>query len=574
MIVRHQKLLRKYVSQDIDFSDVKSASKPFKKILKPKVSNASGLETMIMHYSELLAIWSEHEAKLFIETTRFTADEDIQQRYSFYINSIAPELKKLSNRIYKKISALSKDYALDEEYRIYLKRITNSVELFRDENVRLEKRLANLVNRYDRITGGITVKYEGRELTQAQMSAYFESADRQIRRSAYEALMYARLDKYKELVRIYKKQFELRNKVAENAGFEDFRAYVFRRMERFDYTPEDCLKFHRDIKEHILPVDLKLKEFRKKRLGLDELKPYDKAVDIFSSEPLKPFKTPGELIEKTVMMFSRINPVFSDVIKLMKNNKMFDLACRKNKAPGGYCYYLPETRLPFIFMHANGTHSEMTTLFHEAGHAFHAHFCQEQKLTEYKEASSEISEVASMSMELITMDNWDVFYPDRKDLIRAKLSKLEEIFDLLPWISIIDLIQHWLYTKKDFNISSFENIWLNLMDEYMPATSFKGYEDFKRTRWAAQLHLFHVPFYYIEYAMAQLGALQMWLNYRRDPKKTISSYISGFAFGGSKPLPELFKAVGIQFNFSKEMLVDMSKELINEIQSLTAQLDD
>ncbi|MFI5204314.1 MAG: M3 family oligoendopeptidase, partial [Flavobacteriales bacterium] len=361
----------------------------------------------------------------------------------------------------------------------------------------------------------------------------------------------------------------LRTHVALNSGFKNFRDYKFQELGRFDYGVKECQDMHESIRSEIVPLVKGFYEERKKTLGFDSLRPWDMEVDITGKKPLHPFSTGNELISKTRAAFTRIHPYFGACIASMSELGHFDLESKANKAPGGYNYPLYETGAPFIFMNAVGTHRDLVTMVHEGGHAVHSFLTHSLELTGFKSFPSEVAELASMGMELISMDTWNEFYLNEEELNRAKREQLEKIISLLPWIATVDKFQHWVYTNPGHSLEDRIKNWKIILNEFSTGVvDHSGYEWAQTHSWQRQLHIFEVPFYYIEYAMAQLGAIALWRNYKTNPEKTVKEYTHALSLGYTKTLPEIYQAAGIRFDFSRAYIRELANFVKTEYEKL------
>jgi oligoendopeptidase F len=420
--------------------------------------------------------------------------------------------------------------------------------------------------------GAMVVTFRGKDYTLQQLARFIEETDRDTRREAWELTVNRRLRDREAIEGIFEQLLPLRQQIARNAGHGDYRSYVWKEKKRFDYTPDDCLRFADAIAKTCVPLVNDLDRRRRRDLGLDTLRPWDMAVDPKNRAPLRPFaEDQTELfIDKTKEIFARLSPPLADDFETLRTHRNLDLGSRKGKQPGGYQTSLEEVRQPFIFMNAAGVQRDVETLLHEGGHAFHALASAPEPLVFLRQPPIEFCEVASMSMESLGCEHFDVFYADPTDAARAKRTYLEFVIRSFPWVAIIDSFQHWLYTHPGHSRDDRTAEWLRLMDRFYGEQDWSGYEAAREALWHRQLHLFHIPFYYVEYAMAQLGALQLWMKARHDPRRAVANYRAALALGGTRPLPELFSAAGIRFDFSEKTLQPLMSELRDELERLPA----
>ncbi|MEL7473251.1 MAG: M3 family oligoendopeptidase, partial [Planctomycetota bacterium] len=510
-----------------------------------------------------------------------TGDESAQAAYTRFIESIPPKFKPLAFELDKKQAELSERYPLGARYEVLTRDTSADVELFREDNVPIQTELAKLSQRYDQVMGKLTVRFEGQEKTLPQMGVYFESTDRAKRESAWRAVQARRLEERDTIDGIYDEMIKERHRMAQNAGFETFTGYAFKSKHRFDYTPEHCVAFHEACEKVIVPLLRRLDAERKEALGLDALRPWDLAVDPKGRAPLTPFKDGADLVRKSQVAFERLDGRLATMFAELgdgantdgaRTGALLDLDSRKGKAPGGYQYMRDRSREPFIFMNAAGLHRDLETMVHEAGHAFHSMVCVDEPLLHYRHSPIEFAEVASMTMELLTMPHWggaDGFYPDEGDLARAQRKQMEGSVTLLPWIATIDALQHWIYANPNHTREERTAHWLELDERFGHAVSWNGLEAEREAMWQRQGHLFGVPFYYIEYGIAQLGALGLWLkSIEEGPSPAVEAYLRSLKLGGSRPLPELFAAADLPFDFGPETVKRLADRVEGELAKL------
>ena len=413
----------------------------------------------------------------------------------------------------------------------------------------------------------MTVEFQGQERTLAQLAPFLEQTDRAVRQEAWELAANRRLVDRDLLDDLFDKMKALRVEVAREAGFDDYVAYAFRNRERFDYTPADSIRFHEAVEKAVVPLARAIQKEQRKNLGVPSLRPWDLSVDSLGRPPLKPFDDVARLAEGAEAIFREVDPELGAQFGYLREHGLLDLANRKGKAPGGYQTTYEADRLPFIFMNAVGVDSDVRTLLHEGGHAFHTLASRAEPLAAYRESPLEFCEVASMSMELLGAKGADPFY-DKPQAERSYRKLLEGIVTILPWIATVDAFQHWLYTHPDHSRDDRRTAWRGLIERFGGEVDWSGYEDARDHSWHRQLHIFLYPFYYIEYGVAQLGALQIWKRSLTDRPGAVSSYRSALALGGSKPLPQLFEAAGARFGFDEELIAPLMAAIGDELSHL------
>ena len=562
---------RRFVPAEIDFSDWNSIEPLYRKLLDRDIDNRESLEEWLRDESELNSVVSEEGSRRFINMTCATDNEEFEKVYIHFIENIEPKLKPYNQKINENLLANPHLNDLDKQrYEVLIRHTRNDVELFREENIPLEVEIAKLSQQYQKINGAMTVEFRGKEYTLPQMGIFLQEKDRAIRQEAWQLIVERRLQDAEKLDNLFDKMLKLREQVARNAGFEDFRAYQFRRFARFNYAPEDCIRFHEAVENSVVPLTRDLVEERRRSLELGSVRPWDAFCDRLGRDPLKPFETTDKLLAGCREIFGKVDVELGDKFQQMIDLGLLDLASRKGKAPGGYQSSLSEVRLPFIFMNAVGVNRDVFTLLHEGGHAFHLFAVRDEPLLSYRHSPMEFAEVASMSMEMLSLPYLEIFY-SAKDAARTRYDHLENSIMLLPWIAIIDAFQHWIYTHPDHTAAERSGYFASLMERFSSGIDWSGYEEALRLRWQAQLHLFEYPFYYIEYGIAQLGALQIWLNSLSDEKSAISAYKSALSLGGTRPLPELFTTAGAEFDFSDKTINPLMSIVAVEMEKQKAQ---
>ncbi|MEY3377397.1 MAG: hypothetical protein RLZZ328_412 [Bacteroidota bacterium] len=547
-----QKLAHHYLPKDFVLTDWASLEPYFKELSDRPIEDALGLEKWLKDLSELEAFISEDACWRQIKMTCDTTDKSLEEAFNFFCMEIQPKMQPYADALNKKLMACPFTQSLDKDtYFTYLRAVQKSIDLFRTENIAIQAELSVMQQQYGAIAGKMTITHEGQEYTLQQAAQFLESEDRNIRESVYRKIQERRLEDKTAMHDLFSSLIQKRHQVAVNAGFENYRDYKFVELGRFDYTKEDCYQFHEAVKFHVLPLIDKIYARKKQKLGLEVLKPWDTEAEPAGTKPLRPFTDGKDLYEKSVACFEQLHPFFADCLKKMNSLKHFDLESRKGKAPGGYNCPLAESGAPFIFMNAAGQMSDVTTMVHEGGHAIHSFLSHHLSLSAFKEYPMEIAEVASMSMELFSMDHWQSFFDNETDLNRAKEHQLERTITIFPWIAIIDKFQHWVYEHPAHTIEERTQTWTSILKEFSTGSiDYTGLDEFRAIGWQRQLHLFEVPFYYIEYGIAQLGAIGMWMQYQQNPSAALENYMNALALGGTKTLPELYQTAGIEFNFS------------------------
>ena len=567
-----QKLSHHFLPTDAVLTNWEGLEPYFKTLLAQDLDSVSTLEKWLQNLSELEAFISEDACWRQIKMTCDTTDKSLEESFNFFCMEIQPKMQPYADALNKKLIACPFTADLDKSaYFTYLRSVKKSIELFREENIPIQAELSVLQQQYGTIAGKMTIQFKEQEYTLQQAAQFLENPDRAIREEVYLKIQERRLQDQTSMHDLFSSLIQKRNQVALNAGFANYRDYKFQELGRFDYSKEDCYQFHEAIKLHVLPLIDKIYARKKKKLGVAILKPWDTEAEPAGITPLKPFTDGKDLYNKSVACFEKLNPFFADCLRKMNDLKHFDLESRKGKAPGGYNCPLAESGAPFIFMNAAGQMSDVTTMVHEGGHAIHSFLAHPLSLTAFKEYPMEMAEVASMSMELFTMNHWQSFFDNEEDLNRAKEHQLERTITIFPWIAIIDKFQHWVYENPMHTIEERTASWKNIVAEFSTdSIDYSGLDMYRAIGWQRQLHLFEVPFYYIEYGIAQLGAIGMWMQYQINPNQALENYMNALSLGGTKTLPELYKTAGIEFNFSPNYVKKLMDFTNQELEKLYA----
>ncbi|MEE8169558.1 MAG: M3 family oligoendopeptidase [Phycisphaerae bacterium] len=550
----------------MDASDWGQIEAQFKRLDTRELPDSAGVEQWLRDWSELESIVGEEEQVRYVEMTRQTDDSARERRYLDFVEQVTPSLKRWQDRLDRKLLQAGGGDALPSHYDVLMRQVRNRIDLFRDENVALQTEDEKLRTQYQKICGAMTVQFDGRDQTLQQMSRYLEEPDRSQREAAWRGVAQRRLADRDVMDAVFDEMAGLRHRIAVQADQPDYRAYAFRLLERFDYSPRDCEQFHEAVASAVVPFMRSLQEQRRRAMGLTVLRPWDMAVDPMGRPPLRPFNSEDELTAGCEAVIERLSPELAAQYQRMRREDLLDLGSRKGKAPGGYMTVFERRRLPFIFMNAVGRHDDVHTLLHEAGHAFHAFATRDEPLISYRNAPIEFAEVASMGMELLCEPHLDVFY-ESDELARARREDLEDIVRILCWIATIDAFQHWIYLHPNHTCNERTAAWLDVHERFGGIEDWSGLAPSRAALWHRQLHPFTVPFYYVEYGIAQLGALQLWLNAKSDRKKAISDYRTGLGLGGSRPLPALFRAAGLKFDFSVDLIQRLMSAISRELKN-------
>ncbi len=565
-----KKLERHFLPKDFVITTWENLEPFFKNLLDRPINSKQDLEQWLKDMSEAEAVISEDACWRQINMTCDTTDKALEESFNYFCMEIQPQLQPYADALNKKLINSPFTAELDQQkFFTYLRSVKKSIDLFREENIPVQAELSVMQQQYGAIAGKMTIEVNGQEYTLQQASKFLESKDRKLREEVYRKIQDRRLQDKDAMNDLYTQLIGKRQQVAKNAGFDNYRDYKFVELGRFDYTKEDCFNFHEAVKLHVLPLIEKIYQKKKEKLGLDSLRPWDTEAEPEGIEPLKPFSGGNELYEKSVACFEKLNPFFADCLKKMKELKHFDLESRKGKAPGGYNCPLAESGAPFIFMNAAGQMSDVTTMVHEGGHAIHSFLSHNLELSSFKEYPMEIAEVASMAMELFSMNHWESFFGNPADLQRAKEHQLERTITIFPWIATIDKFQHWVYENPIHSLEERTNKWMEILQEFSTsAIDFSGLEEYRKIAWQRQLHLFEVPFYYIEYGIAQLGAIGLWMQYQQNPQQALQNYINALSLGGTKTLPELYEAAGLKFDLSPNHIKTLMEFVNGEMEKL------
>jgi oligoendopeptidase F len=556
----------RWVPKKLDFDDWAQVEPLFDGLQKS--AGTKDLAAWLADWSELESAFNEEGSRRYVAMTCDTESPEKEKKYLDFETVLTPKCKPRWQSLKKlyldhpKRKRLSKDV-----YGVMDRFLQNEFDLYREANIALEAKDSELRQKYQKITGAMTVTYDGKEQTLPQLGKYLEETDRKRRREVWEAVAERRLQDKEPLEALYDEMVALRTTIAKNAGFKDYRDYSFRAKGRFDYTPKHCYDFHRANEKVVVPALRKRHERRKKLLGVDVLRPWDLAVDPEGRAPLRPYAKTKELVDGCLRVFRKVHPDFAKMFDAIRKRGYLDLDSRKGKAPGGYQTVFDVERMPFIFTNGAGLHRDVETLLHEGGHSFHSLQCRHLEPRFNRDYPTEFAEVASMGMELLGQPYLEEFY-SKKDADRARAHHLEDLLTTYPWVATIDAFQHWVYTNPKHTREERRAAWVDLRRRLGGGEDWSGYEDALAHNWHRQLHLFTVPFYYIEYGIAQTGALQVWRNAKKSRAKAIAAYRAGESLGWTRPLPGLFKAAGLSFDFGEKTIGPLIREALKDLEKL------
>jgi oligoendopeptidase F len=561
---------RRYLPVDADLGNATAVEALFEELHERAVPDNASLQRWLDDLSELEAALSEEGAWLYIRMTQDTTDQVAGERYRLFTAEVQPVIERRMDELHRKLMDQPHTRWLKGEgMPVYLRGIKGQLAIFREANVPLQAELRELAQQYSGIIGAMSILWKGEEITLPKAAALLESTDRNEREEAWRLIAARRAQDADALDALYGTMVQKRNTVSENAGFTTFRDYTYAALGRYDHTPADAWAFHQAIEEHVLPLVDRLHRERARALGVDALRPWDLEVDPSGKPPLRPFSTDEQLVGLTEEVFGQLHPYFPECIRSMRAMGRLDLGSRAGKAPGGYNYPLYESGAPFIFMNAVGTTDDVVTMFHEGGHAVHSFLTHPLRLTGNKNFPSEVAELASMGMELLTMDHWHLVYPDPDDLRRAKRDQLERVLTILPWVATVDAFQHAVYLRPNLSAAGRHALWRNSFNRFAgKVVDHGGLERERDLLWHKQLHIFEMPFYYIEYGIAQLGAIALWRNYKQDPAATVDAFMNALRAGYTKPLPELYALAGVRFDLSPAYVQELAQFVSVELDAI------
>ncbi|MDB5477560.1 MAG: Oligoendopeptidase [Alphaproteobacteria bacterium] len=563
---------RKFFHKEFAVTDWEGVQPFADDLLSREIDSPAEFERFLEDQNELDVILWDDYAWREIRATCNTEDKEAAQRLEEYEQNIAPPLAVLKDKIGRKI--LSSVYAPQYEkpgFAIMRQRLKDKEKVFHPDNTALANSISQNVAAVRALEGKRSVTLDGTDYTFEQAADMLSLNDRSKREEAWKATANRLAQDKTELDVIFDDMFRLRQAQAKNVGLENYRDYKYIELGRC-YTPSDSEKFYQGIKENVVPLLKTMHETRKENMGVTHLYPWDLLVDPLNRKPVKAFENAGDLVEKSQTMFDNIDPVFGAVFRSIKEKGHLDLMSRMGKASGAYLQPLYEKNIPFMYQNATGKMDGVGTISHEGGHAVHEVLMAPVGFKAYRDYPMEIAELGSMAMELISMDHWDVFYDNKEELLRAKREHLENIIVKLPWIGIVAEFQDKLYVDGNPGIEQRHELWEELRKQYDTGeVETTEYPHPTRTSWHKQNHIFSVPFYYIDYGIAQLGALQVWRNYKQEPEKALAQFKEGLTLGNTKSIKDVYETAGAKFDFSSEMQKELMQFVGEEIETLREQ---
>lgn len=532
-------------------------------------SNDHGIfATWLANRSELESCLDEHQAWLYVALSCDTENTDKRKAYEFFVQEIYPKIAPLDDALNAKMLAYpGLDSYHETGFDRLLRMVRNARELYREENIPLQTELKGLESQYGAKTGSLSIVYNGHEYTLPQAQNLLKSPDPSQRQAVYRLIMEARAGIGEDLQGLMDRMLDLRHRVALNAGFANYRDYRFRELNRFEYGVEECETFHQSVRDSFMPLKEHMDHNKALINGLDRLRPWDLKALPAGLKPLQPFEGQKDLIQKSIAAFQQLDPFFGECLSTMDRMGRFDLESRKGKAPGGYNYPMMESGAPFVFMNATGSMEDLETMMHEGGHAVHSFLVHPLRLNVYRQTPSETAELASMSMELLSMVAYPHFFGNAEDLHRASYEQIQRALGVLPWIACIDAFQHWMYTHPGHSRNERSHAWKELLQQYTsPVVDWSGLDEWLDYQWQGQLHLFEMPFYYIEYGFAQIGALGVWRNCTSDPVHGLAAYREALALGNTVSINDVYRQAGVPFEANHAYVEELANWTLNKMQ--------
>jgi oligoendopeptidase F len=554
---------------------------PYYDDLVSRPIDAAGLAQWLADWTRLSDLVGEAYARLNTAVTVDTTDAEAEGRYNDFLDSIHPRAQAAEQKLKEKLLASGLE---PDGFKNPLRKMRAEAAIFRAENLPLLSQERKLASEYNKIIGAQSVTWQDEELTLQQLRRPLQDPDRTVREQVWRLAAERQLADRQQINDLWGRFMDLRRQLVQNAGMADYLAYRWQQMLRLDYSPKDCLEFQQAILQVVVPAATRLYEKYRQRLGVDRLRPWDLDQDLYPLEmpPLPGYGSVADLAAKAEAAFRRVEPQLGDYFQQMRSgdsgmnggSSLLDLDNRKGKAPGAYCTAYPVTRRPFIFMNAVGIASDVRTILHESGHAFHNYERLRLPYAQQRAPGLEFAEVASMAMELLASPHLDAqpdgFYGSA-DARRFRIAHLEHILAFWPYMAVVDAFQHWVYMHPAQGAvpANCDAQWLELWQRFLPGVDWDGLDAAAMTGWQRKQHIHRYPLYYVEYGLAQLGAVQVWRNALSDPSQALNQYRHALSLGGTASLPELYRAAGAKFAFGAETL----SEAVNLIEDTIHQLE-
>lgn len=561
-----------FVSPELTLENWTEFESMVKQLLDREINSEDDLLQWLKDENELLTIYSDERSRANVNLRRDSRNESYRESYDYINKEIVPKMELYSNQIHEKLLKTDAFNNLEiKDFKIFKDSIFSSVKIFNEKNIAIHQETKELANEYMKISGEYLVEMEGKKFTPQELRVQLSSPDRKKRHKIYAALYEAKVENnlYERFDDIMTKLVQKRHQGAVNSNQKDFADFIFLFFNRTDYTRQDCKTFHNTIAKEFTPLYAEICKRRKEQLGLENLKLWDKACDPLKREALKPFSDNQDLIRKTEEVLYKTDPTFAEYLLEMEEADHLDLESRQGKSPGGFISSFAKSKLSFLFMNGVGSDRDVKTMVHEMGHAAQNFLMDPLNLRIKKMIGSEVAELAAMAMEYLTMDKWNIFYPDPEDLKRAKQIQLETSIELLCWAALVDKFQFWLYEHPEHTIEERDQAWLEMHKELMgDAYDYSDYEIQHIKGWQKQRHIFNFPFYYIEYAFARLGSLAIYRNFSKNPVETLEKYKSALALGSTRSISEVYEEAGIEFRFDEEYVKSIAAFIQAELSSL------
>lgn len=542
----------------------------YRELANRRIRSLIELEEWILDRSQVDAVVFEEFGWRYIRMTVDMSNESAIKKYNEFVKDIRSKVMTCEQKLDEKLLNNPFIHQLSRKrFSVYVRGIQKKSLLFQEDNLVLLSQESLLARKYGELLANISVEIEGRQLTIQQTNALLESPDRELRARAYQATIKTMQQQKMVFDTLFDQLLEVRNAIADNANHPNYVSYIFEQLGRFDYTPLDCHIFHKSVEQKVLPILDEINQRRKDRLGIDQLRPWDLQAESSTGQAVVLTTNVDDLIETAQKVLQAVHPFFADCLATMQAVQHLDLEIRPSKRPGGYNMPLGVTGIPFIFMNVAGSKTDVRTLMHETGHAVHSFLMKDLELSTAQRPPAEIAELAAMTMELLTLDHWGHFFEAQETFSQVKIWMLENILQLLPWIATIDKFQHWLYANPQHTTAERKAAWLEIYYSLSPSTIHnQDLQDLYAYYWHRQLHLFEAPFYYIEYGIAQLGAIAIWKNYKENGEQAISQFMEALKLGYTQTIPEVYQTAGIAFDFSESYIQELVNFVYEQLQEL------